>query len=257
MKPGRIRGCCCTRHSPPQQNGLPPRTRPPQRTCSDTLAGRPGTPPPQLLAREHGMPLVLVHGKQPLVQVHGSSLVLVPLALGHGKLVLHGLDCERLVRGGLNCGEQVRGGLDCARSVRGGLDCGGEVQNERQCCAKQRDVQEGGDPVLGDQCHHGTQAHGVPNPLHDVRLQYVPPHDDPRPHHAVQLHGAQAQDDPNPPHEAQLHGAQHQHHGFHGLFQVGQLNVHQYALHDGQVQHVGSLVLDALHGGSHAHGQRA
>ena len=181
--------------------------------------GRLGKPPPL-----HGTPLVLVHG---------MPLVLVPLALEHDRLVLHGLDCGELVRGGLDCGGQADGGLDCDGQVHGGLGCDGQVQNEPSL----RDGQGDGVPSHGDLCHHGTQVHGVPNPLYDV------------PHHGVPLQDDPPHDDPDP-----LHGAQD--HGVHGLFQDGPQGVQRYALHDAQV-HDGSLELDALHGASHAHAQKA
>ena len=223
-----IRGCCCTRHSPPLRNGLPPRIRPPRRRCSGTLVDRLGKPPQP--------PLVLVHGMPP-VRVHDTPLVLVPLALEHDRLVLHGLDCGELARGGLDCG-QVDGGLDCDGQVHGGLDCDGEVQNEPSFYAVQRYGQGGGVPSWGGSCHHGTQVHGVPNPRYDV------------PHHGAPLRDEQPHDDPDPPHGVQFHGAQD--HDVHGLFQDGQQGVQQYA----QV-HGGSLDLDALRGASHAHAQKA
>ena len=234
-----IRGCCCTRRSPPPRNGSPPRTRPPRRRCSGTLVGRPGKPPPL-----HGTPRVLVHDTPPVL-VHGMSLALVPLALEHDRLVLHGLDCGELARGGLDCGGQVGGGLDCDAQVHGGLGCGGQVQNEPSFYAVQRDGQGDGVPSRGGLCHRGTRVHGVPNPLYDV------------PHHGAPLQDGPPHDDLDLPHgqghDAQVHGVQV--HGVHGLFQDGPQGVQQYALHDAQA-HGGSLELDALHGASHAHAQR-
>merc|ERR1719180_332677 len=80
--PGKIRGCCCTRRSPPPRNGLPPRIRPPQRRCSGTLVGRLGKSPPL-----HGTPLVLVRDT-PLVLVHDAPLVLVHDML---QVLVHGM----------------------------------------------------------------------------------------------------------------------------------------------------------------------
>ena len=199
-----------------------------------------------------------MHGT-PLALVHGTPQVLVPLAQGDDRLVLHGLYCGELVRGGLDCGGQVHGGLDCGgqvhggldcgEQVHGGLDCGGQAQNEPSCYAMQRDGPGGGVLSRGDLCHHGTQVHGVPNPLngvphHDAPLQVQgdPTHDDQHPPHGVQLHGV-------PVHGAQVHGV-------HGLFQDGRQGVHLHALHDAQA-HDGSLDLDALHGASHEHAQKA
>ena len=174
-----------------------------------------------------------------LVLVHGRSLVPVPLAPEHDRLVLRGLDCGELARGGLDCGGQVDGGLDCGGLAGDELGCGGQEQNE----PVQHDDQGGGVPY-----HHGTRSHGVPNPRyvvphHGAPLQDGPPHDDLNPPH----------DDLVPPHGVQIHGAQV--HGGHGLFQDGQQGVHQYALHDAQA-HGESLALDALHGASHAHAQK-